>query len=271
MSLKDLNWKKFVGKEAFQQGMWSVQTSSGQRHRVSAGISTALASQVLEIHVDDTPHSRTRVWVNVGRLTKFELGGDVFELRQAGYGILGKLVLIQNGRDIPALEAQDGETQPPRPDASDIWQTRIEEAERVSEPLGTEERIIDNSRSSSSIERTIVVSRQWTQSVSFEKENVTGLEGGVNVKLPLSAGLEASATSTVKRAYAVAEEATRTYSEEVKINVAKNTQTRLLFHWRQVWQRGVIVGKSVDGAEVRIPFEVKLHPTFDQSQEDLDA
>jgi hypothetical protein len=86
-----------------------------------------------------------------------------------------------------------------------VWDTRIEEAERVSEALGDEVRVIDNSRSSSDAERKITLTRQWTQSISLDMERATDLGGSVDAKLPFAIGFSASASQSIKRRYGVAE------------------------------------------------------------------
>lgn len=269
MALRDLNWKKLVGKEEIQQGNWVVQTSDGSSHRIEIGVRTTLANFQLKIDVDGVRFRDETVWVNLGRLAEFEVGGDVFSVRQQGWGVLGQLVLSHNGRDIDKAESDAVPTPSEAAPSSDFWVTRIEEAERYSEPLGDEVRIIDNSRSKSSTERKITVSRQWSQSLSLDVERTTEIGGTVGGKIANLIDLSASAKHTIKRAYSISEEQVKTYSDEVTIRVNAETKSEVTFRWRQVWQRGVVVGTSRDGLTSRTPFAVKLHPTFDQAQEDI--
>ncbi len=271
MGLKDLSLKKVLGREAILQNSWSVKTSDGQSRDIWAGINTGLLAQVI-VKANDTHVLKKRCLVIAGKLAQFELGGDIFVVRHSGIGLMGTLHLVHKGREVSEQAvASNSEAEPAavqRDDDGGTWETWIEEAERFSEPLGDEVRVIDNSRSSSGTERKITVSRQWSQTVSLEMEKATELGGSLNLTTPLSLGFSASAKQSIKRKYAVSEEVTRTYSEEVTIKVLKGTLTTVTFGWRQIWQRGIVVGRNAEGLEVRAPFEVKLHPTFDQTQED---
>lgn len=269
MAFRDLSWKKLVGKEEIQQGEWVVRTSDGASHKIAIGVRTTLANFHLKIDVDGVRARDETVWVNLGRLAEFEVGGDVFAVRQQGWGVLGQLVLSHNGRDVERYSGQDIPTPSQTTQSADVWDTRIEEAERYSEPLGEEVRVIDNSRSTSSTERKITVSRQWSQSLSLDVERTTEIGGSVGAKVANLVDLSASAKRTVKQAYSVSEEQLKTYSEEVTIRVNAETKSEVTFRWRQVWQRGVVVGTSRDGLTSRTPFAVKLHPTFDQAQADI--
>lgn len=261
--------KKAIGREAVQQASWNVSTSNGAHHTIWAGITVGLAYGKLEIKVDGHITAQEKIWVNVGKLAEFELGGDTFQIRQAGLGYAGALKLMHNGRELETATAEAanmGSAEASPKDES--WETWIDQAERFTEPLGEERRVIDNSRSNSTTVRKITVSRQWVQTISLNHQNAYEIKGGLQVKVPMAGGFNASAQKTIQRAYSVSEETTRTYSEEVTITVGGKTKSSVTFRWRQVWQRGVVVGRSASGVEVRAPFEVKLHPTFDQIQED---
>ena len=269
-----MNLNKFIGREAILQNRWRVQTSDGQTHDVWVGLKSGLVGARVIAKVDDQVLHEKRVMLIAGRLTSFDLGGDAFTVRTTGLGLLGKLHLEQNGRevgqDMPVSEGNARDSTPPE-QSEVVWDTRIEEAERVSEALGDEVRVIDNSRSSSDAERKITLTRQWTQSISLDMERATDLGGSVDAKLPFAIGFSASASQSIKRRYGVAEDVVRTYSEEVTIKVKQKTRSKITFSWRQVWQRGVVVGLDAEGREIRAPFEVKLHPTFDQMQEDVES
>ena len=272
MNLKDLNLNKVIGREAILQGSWSVNTSDGQSQEVWVGVKSGLLARII-VKVDGTQVLAKRSLVVAGQLAQFELGGDIFAVRHSGIGLLGKLDLVQNGRGLskPA-GAPPGEIEPAAKQSDDdggTWETWIEEAERFSEPLGDEVRVIDNTRSTSETERKITVSRQWSQTVTLEMDKATELEGRLDLKLPLSLGFSASAKQSITRKYAISEGVTRTYSEEVTITVMPKTLTTITFGWKQIWQGGIVVGRNAQGMEVRVPFEVKLHPTFDQTQEDV--
>lgn len=207
-----------------------------------------------------------------GQLLQFELGGDIFAVRHSGLGLFGSISLLHNGREPTAQSTAIQPTTPPPGDhlktSDDSWTISIEEAERFSEPLGEEVRVIDNSASASTTERKVTVSREWSQAISLDLEKVTDFDGRISAKLPFTIGFDASAKRSIRRKYAISETTTRRYAEEVTLSVQPYTCSTVTFSWRQVWQRGVVVGRNASGVELRAPFELKLHPTFDQRQED---
>lgn len=275
MNLKELNLNKVLGREATLQNSYVVQTSDGASREIWIGLKSGLVGARLIVTDAGASVMEKRIMVLAGQLAQFELGGDIFAVRHSGWGLLGRIGLVHNGRDLtsqaPAVQTPSHQAASPQAatDTDDSWEISIEEAARFSEPLGEEVRVIDNSRSTSTTERKVTVSREWSQSISLDMEKATDIDGRLSAKLPFALGFDASAKRSIRRKYAVSETTRRTYAEEVTLTVNSSTLSTVTFSWRQVWQRGVVVGRNKDGVELRAPFELKLHPTFDQRQEDV--
>ena len=71
-----------------------------------------------------------------------------------------------------------------QPTASGLSSLTILETERVEEFLGSEQRLIDNSKSATNLTRTFTISKEWSQSYVIEEENTKtrGGEGGLGLK-----------------------------------------------------------------------------------------
>lgn len=57
----------------------------------------------------------------------------------------------------------------------------VSETNRLSEPFGTEERVVDNSKSSTSLTRTFTLSREWTKSLVIEAERALTTSSGATI------------------------------------------------------------------------------------------
>src|SRR5690348_14899694 len=59
--------------------------------------------------------------------------------------------------------------------------TQIIETVRSEEPLGTDERVVDNSRSATSLRRSFTIRKEWTKEIQLESEAAGKVSGGVLV------------------------------------------------------------------------------------------
>lgn len=163
-------------------------------------------------------------------------------------------------------------TEKKQPIASGIVSLTILETERVEEFLGSEQRLIDNSNSSTNLTRKFNISKEWSQSYTIEYENTTthGGEGGVGLQLfNLNLGnLKLTAQSNLKEKYSISETSKQTYGEEIVIQIPPYTKLRVFFQWKRLWQHGLIKFKDCNEAEYELPFRVVIGVTFDQMQVD---
>ena len=100
-------------------GNWSVQLEDGP-HTVSAEILTGMLTFKLKVIWDGSVIEETRIPALLGQiLTTFQRSGHMFVIRQSGFGMIGKLVLAMDGRELAASGAtQIASTPRPAPSAS---------------------------------------------------------------------------------------------------------------------------------------------------------
>lgn len=148
----------------------------------------------------------------------------------------------------------------------------IIETHRSEEILGIDQRIIDNSKSTSKTTRKFTVSREWSKSYSIQHENtqVNGTELNLGVKLPEIeiANIKLTSQETLKSQYSISEGKKETYTEEVQVEVSGYKKLNVIFTWKGIWQHGVIKFRHQDNTEFYVPFKVAVEVTFDQSQID---
>ena len=156
--------------------------------------------------------------------------------------------------------------------ASGIVSLTILETERVEEFLGSEQRLIDNSNSSTNLTRKFTISKEWSQSYTIEYENTTtrGGEGGIGLQFfNFNLGnIKLTTQSNLKEKYSISESSKQTYGEEIVIQIPPHTKLRVFFQWKRLWQHGLIKLKDSNGSECELPFRVVIGVTFDQMQVD---
>ncbi len=86
------------------------------------------------------------------------------------------------------------------------------ETERVEEHLGSEQRIIDNSKSGITVTREFTISKEWSQSYTIDYEQTKALGGEVGGVF--LATFKATFQRTIKDHYSISEGTKLTYSEK---------------------------------------------------------
>jgi hypothetical protein len=150
----------------------------------------------------------------------------------------------------------------------DIRSLNLLETERVEEHLGSETRIVDNSKSGITVTREFTISKEWSQSYTIDYDKTTALTGEVSGGLFNLASLKSNVQRTVKDHYSISEGTKLTYSEKIILQVNANTKLRVVFQWKRLWQHGILEILNKSGAEFKTPFRVAIGVTFDQVQID---
>lgn len=140
-----------------------------------------------------------------------------------------------------------------------------EEIKREVQPAGSEKRTIDNSGSSIEVERKLIVSRQWSHSLSVEYEKTRKVSTGVNIQIRVGA-IQQGIEEQLRSNYTLSENQTNTHTEEITIRVLPNTIVDVLINWKQILAHGVIKLRDYTGADSELPFAVVVGLTFDQKQ-----
>ncbi len=139
---------------------------------------------------------------------------------------------------------------------------------RTEEAIGDEQRIIDNSKSSSQVTRRFTISKEWSQikTIEYEQAELSGKEIRIGVENISSLGVSVENSITTK--YTSSNEQKHSYSEEITLEIPAKTKLRVTFSWKRIWQNGIIKVCDELGNEILIPYRVVVGVTFDQTQID---
>ncbi|MCP4111371.1 MAG: hypothetical protein GY749_38550 [Desulfobacteraceae bacterium] len=144
----------------------------------------------------------------------------------------------------------------------------IIETDRVEENLGTDRKIIDNSKSSVKLIRKFSINKEWSKIYSIEYEKGQIDNTMLNIGIDKLANIKADFEKTIRKQYVISEERREVYSEEVEIEVPGSIKLTMLLQWKRIWQCGFIKFINQNNEELRVPFRVAVGVTFDQLQLD---
>jgi hypothetical protein len=216
-------------------------------------------SPTLEIELSPA-HNGVLVDIHVGRAS-----GDVWLARTVSYGTLwalGGMSFVGLRSELLAYLRQTHDLT-----SNDLPRIDVVEATRVEQPLGSEERTIDNSHADSAVTRTLRATRRWTQTwqLDFEKSRNTGKDIGVN--LAQLASFRGNMDRTLRERYSTSASLEQAFEEEVTLTIPPRTALCLILNWKTIVQEGYLRVHDADGAEV--PFAIAVGLTFDQRQVDV--
>ncbi len=149
-----------------------------------------------------------------------------------------------------------------------ISHLNVEETERIEEHLGSEQRLIDNSKSGITVTREFTIGKEWSQSYVIDYDKTTSLGGEIGGGLFSLGTFKSTFQRTVKDHYSISEGTKLTYSEKISLQVKENTKLRVIFQWKRLWQHGFLQISTKNGKEFEVPFRVAIGVTFDQVQID---
>jgi len=147
-----------------------------------------------------------------------------------------------------------------------VWQiVDIIATEKKEEPIGTEKRSIDNSKSSSTLRRNLSFKKEWSQSYNIEYEKSRDKTHGLSLNVSVMS-LNNTAVDTLKEKFAISQETKRELEEDIEIEVLPGKKVMVLLHWKHILQVGNIVYRDQYREQIEIPFSVVSGLTFDQQQ-----
>jgi hypothetical protein len=150
----------------------------------------------------------------------------------------------------------------------DIKNLNVIETERVEEHLGSEQRLIDNSKSGITVNREFTIGKEWSQSYVIDYDKTTSVGGEIGGSLFSLGTLKSTFQRSIKDHYSISEGTKLTYSEKINLQIKEKTKLRVIFQWKRLWQHGFLQICTKDGKEFEIPFRVAIGVTFDQVQID---
>lgn len=167
-----------------------------------------------------------------------------------------------------ALKSPSSQPSSSKQTVSKYSSINIVETIRSEEPVGEEQRAIDNSGSAINLTRRFTVSKEWSQSYTVQYERVRSSGGEFNLGIADKAGIKLTIQEALKSQYSISDETRRAYAEEVVLEIPAKTRLRVFFHWKRIWQHGIIKLRDQRNREIEIPFQVVIGLTFDQTQVD---
>lgn len=185
---------------------------------------------------------------------------------------IGKMSVFVISSTVYAVASWDklANSSPIKPNKLEV--VNIIERSRSEEILGVEQRLIDNSRSTSKTTRRFTVSREWSKNYTIKYENtqVNGTELNLGLKLVETelANLKVASQETLNKQYSISEGTTENYTEEVQVEVPESKKLKIIFTWKRIWQHGIIKFRDQNNQVFDVPFQVAVGVTFDQSQID---
>lgn len=142
--------------------------------------------------------------------------------------------------------------------------TQILETVRSEESIGTEERVVDNSRSATSLRRSFTINKEWSREVQIENE----VTGGVSVGVPVPVVNLVNIEAQLRRKYLERRQEKEVFTEEVVLEIPPHTKTRVVFSWKRLWQHGQVRVLRGDQVASSTLYRIAVGVTFDQSQID---
>jgi len=150
----------------------------------------------------------------------------------------------------------------------DIKNLNVVETERVEEHLGSEQRLIDNSKSGITVNREFTIGKEWSQSYVIDYDKTTSVGGEIGGSLFSLGTLKSTFQRSIKDHYSISEGTKLTYNEKINLQIQEKTKLRVIFQWKRLWQHGFLQISTNNGKEFEIPFRVAIGVTFDQVQID---
>lgn len=241
---------------------WSIE-ENGVRYTIRASLKTFSLRPQLTVYLDGQLIHQQTVMLFLGELCRVRAMGRELVLRIRGYGALGRLVLLVDGAEA-GLSLGGASPSVAFPPPLPPLTTSLVETHTIQEDLGEEVREIDNSGSSVTVHRKILVSREWTQTYTLEEEKSVKATAELSLQGVGFGGLKAAAEILIKERYQLAVSEKRVHSEELNIEILKGTRVKLILLWKQVWQCGEVSVRRSAIEEARLPYRVSMGPTFDQ-------
>jgi hypothetical protein len=144
----------------------------------------------------------------------------------------------------------------------------VVETTRHSEPLGGDERMVDNVDSDTTVTRSIKATKRWKQTCNLQVERSRVTSQGAEVKLADVAALKTSMENTLREQYAMSAEEEQTFEEHVTLEIPPRSSLRFIMAWKRIVQNGYVRVLDSAGLTVDVPFAMVVGVTFDQRQLD---
>jgi hypothetical protein len=144
----------------------------------------------------------------------------------------------------------------------------IRKTGRTEQPTGTETKVLDNSRSDSTLTRTLRVSREWSYSYSVEHERASKTIDTNSLQIKDGAGKSRTVKEALRKTITYNEGTQQAHEEAVEIEVPPRKKVTVHFHWKNILETGVIVLRNQSLETMELPFSIVIGVSFDQEHID---
>jgi hypothetical protein len=237
------------------RGDWTVQTEDGA-HAVNADIDSGLLGAKLSIAWDGERLLSSQLFVLLGDIGSFQHQGHSFQLNIHGFGLMGALVLLMDGAEIPprgAAAAVERHAAPAQ--IQFVREVGVLESEEV---VGTEDYPLDNRFGDETFTSVHQVSRESTNELSIDTTTQVTGTAGLTLFSAIKAEIEAqvSQQTGLKIGETVTESQTLTFSVGPKSSVI----------YQVVWKRRVRSGERLylsGGNQMTVPYRISYGLTYE--------
>jgi hypothetical protein len=150
-----------------------------------------------------------------------------------------------------------------------VWRiTETRKMGRAEQPVGTDTKVLDNSRSDSRIIRNLKVAREWSYEYNLESEE---LDRKINTSaIRFRDGGESSKTieRSLRKSFGYTQGTKQVYEENVQVEIQARKKVTILFHWKRIVETGVLTLEDQFQNTSELPFSVVIGLTFDQEHID---
>ena len=237
---------------------WKVDLEDGS-HAISAEVSTGLLSFRLRVGWDGTVIDEPRVITLVGQiLSTFQRNGHSFVIRHSGFGLMGKLVLTMDGKEMPSGGTQEIAERPQPAAAAEIHfleETDVKETEVI---LASEEYPLDNRFGDQAFTTVRQVSRESTNELSLDTSD--SLSGKIGLELFSAIKGEIEAQVSHQIGLKIGEKFTE--SQTITFSVGAHSTVLYEVVWKRKVRTGVRMYQS-GGRSVSVPYRVDYGLSFE--------
>ena len=157
-----------------------------------------------------------------------------------------------------------------KPSTASIWNiSEIIKKGRSQEPIaGVEERLIDNSRSGSTVTKTLTIIREWSCTYTIEHQHDHRTIDTRTVQVKDGITKARSVEDALRDRFAYTHGTKHVHEENVEVVIQPFKKMRVLLNWKNILEIGTIVLQDQYQARIELPFAIVIGVTFDQTQID---
>jgi hypothetical protein len=181
-------------------------------------------------------------------------------IQSAGTGTYNRLVV----EVLSAPRSAERNSPPKRQQLSDV----IKKGRAQQLIHGVEEHVIDNSRSGSTVTKTLTVTREWACTYTIEHQHDHKTVDTSTIQVRDGVTKARSVENALRNRFAYTHGSKHVYQENVEVVIPPFKKMRVLLNWKNILEVGSVVLRDQYDAGIELPFAIVIGVTFDQAQID---